>query len=81
MADSPVLFEEADGEPSGPRLRAAPFRSMGQGCSVRRLLCTVQGVFHRVVVREGIAGALVEEMASFACAAGLREGRWDGLRR
>ena len=30
VADSPVLFEEADGEPSGPRLRAAPFRSMGR---------------------------------------------------
>ena len=30
VADSPVLFEEADGEPSGPRLRAAPFRSVGR---------------------------------------------------
>ena len=52
----PSLFEEADGEPSGPRLRAAPFRSIGQGCSVRRLLSTVQGVFHRLVVREGGTG-------------------------
>ena len=30
VAGSPVLFEEADGEPSGPRLRAAPFRSVGR---------------------------------------------------
>ena len=52
----PSLFEEADGEPSGPRLRAAPFRSMGQGCSVRRLSSTVQGVFHRLVVRKGGTG-------------------------
>ena len=52
----PSLFEEADGEPSGPRLRAAPFRSIGQGCSVKRLSSTVQGVFHRLVVGEGCTG-------------------------
>ena len=35
-----------------------PVPLMGQGCSVRRLSSTVQGVFHRLMVREGIAGAL-----------------------
>ena len=59
-----------------------PVPLMGQGCSVRRLLSTVQGVFHRLVVREGGTGpGGDEEMATFACAAGLREGRWDGLGR
>ena len=33
-----------------------PVPLMGQGCSVRRLSSTVQGVFHRLVVREGGTG-------------------------
>ena len=48
--------------------RSAP---IGQGCSVRRLSSTVQGVFHRLVVRKGYTGpGGDEEMATFACAAG-----------
>ena len=43
---------------------------------------TVQGVFHRLMdLGRGSTGpGGDEEMATFACAAGLREGRWDGLR-
>ena len=37
--------------------------------------------FHRLGIREGARDPWDEEMASVACAAGLREGRWDGLRR
>ena len=52
-----------------------PRSAHGSGCSVRRLSSTVQGVFHRLVVREGGTGPLVEEMAAFACAVGRRVGR------
>ena len=37
--------------------------------------------FHRLEVREGTRDPLGEEMAPVACAAGLREGLWDGLGR
>ena len=37
--------------------------------------------FHRLTTREGTRDPVGEEMALFACAAGLREGRWDGLGR
>ena len=38
--------------------------------------------FHRLGIRGGYTGpGGYEEMAPVACAAGLREGRWDGLRR
>ena len=53
VADSPVLFDEADGEPRGPQLRAAPFRSIGRVAPLGDFFSTVQGVFHRLVVREG----------------------------
>ncbi len=48
VAVSPVLFDEADGEPRGPRLRAAPFRSMGRVAPLGDFFSTVQGVFHRL---------------------------------
>ena len=82
VADSPVLFEEADGRAERASATGCPVPLHGTRAPKGAIgTITVQGVFHRLMVREGIAGALVEEMASFACAAGLREGRWDGLRR
>ncbi len=37
--------------------------------------------FHRLETREGHETRKNEEMAQFACAAGLRKGLWDGLGR
>ncbi len=59
------------------RVRGASSRPVSQAY----MLLRVDGPSIAWVSGKGTRDPWGEEMAAFACAAGLREGRWDGLRR
>ena len=72
MAVCPVSFDEAYGEPSGPRLRATPFRSMGRDSPTGepRDDYGPRASSNRLgVPGKGTRDPWDEEMALFACAA------------
>ena len=70
VAVCPVLFDEAYGEPSGPRLRATPFRSIGRFAPLGDFYTVRWASSNRLgVPGKGTRDPWDEEMAPFACAA------------